>query len=313
LLAASAWSALRLLRDALRRCEEPFDFASLRVGGEALAAIDARLELAPGTFDVVLLTRRAAMFAPRKSDAVFTIGDDLLSVDLAERGRAPEALLELLRVYLPYCIAPAAARAAQRAIAVCHFAQTLDGRIATECGDSRWIGCTENLVHAHRMRALCDAVLIGSGTLRRDRPRLTVRHVDGADPIRVILGSSPLDLDCLTDSSGAPVLTVGCDAPRDLVVPPRNGRIHGDDLLRALFTRGIATVLVEGGAATTSALLEDRAIDILQLHIEPLLLGPGLSPFRRAAAMSIGEAIRFRRQSFHPIGSGMMFVGMPER
>ncbi|HWS70585.1 MAG TPA: dihydrofolate reductase family protein, partial [Thermoanaerobaculia bacterium] len=144
-------------------------------------------------------------------------------------------------------------------------------------------------------------------------PRLNVRHVEGNDPIRIVLGSSTLDLDCLTLSSTAPVLTVGHRGDCSVVVEPRDGRIRGEDLMRALYARGIHTVLVEGGASTTSALLEDGAVDILQLHIEPLLLGPGLSPFQRPPAAKIAEAITFRAQTFFAVGSGMMFVGRPAR
>ncbi|MCU1349185.1 MAG: riboflavin biosynthesis protein RibD [Acidobacteria bacterium] len=309
LLAAACWSALRLLRARMRSDPRPFDFLSLRVGAEPQVAVDARLELAPGTYDVLLLTSRADV-APRRTDTVLFV-DEWHSLDVVQRGRAPQELIDLLRLYTPYCLAPIEAQRRGRAVAVSHFAQTLDGRIATECGDSRWIGCRENLVHAHRMRALCDGVLVGAGTLRRDRPRLNVRHVDGPDPVRVILGSPPLDLACLTSSSDAAVLTAGSHAGCSVVVAPRGGRIHGHDLMQALFARGIHSVLVEGGASTTSALLADGAVDILQLHIEPLLLGPGLSPYQRPPAAKIAEAITFRTQAFFPVGSGMMFVGRP--
>ena len=96
-----------------------------------------------------------------------------------------------------------------RAFAVSHFAQSLDGRIATLAGDSKRIGSPSNLVHAHRMRALSDGVLIGSRTLRRDRPRLTVRHVAGAQPARIVLASSDEGIDALAGIEGGPVYVVG--------------------------------------------------------------------------------------------------------
>ena len=304
--ADACWNALRLLRARIRVVPAGFRQCVLRIGADPLVAFDARLEPAPGAHDVVIAFEPGA--SARRHETLIVI-EDLIDVDVVQRGSIPDAALALLQTYLPYCLAPIEAQRQRRAITVSHFAQTLDGRIATDCGDSRWIGCQENLVHAHRMRALCDAVLIGSGTLRRDRPRLTVRHVSGSDPIRVVVGSGPHDLSCLTESSDAPVITVGRDQTIDLAAG--NGHIHGRAILESLFTRGIHSVLVEGGAATTSSLLADGVIDILQVHIEPLVLGPGLSPFARPAAARIGDAITFRSQSFTRVGSGVMFVGRP--
>jgi diaminohydroxyphosphoribosylaminopyrimidine deaminase/5-amino-6-(5-phosphoribosylamino)uracil reductase len=304
--ADACWNALRLLRARIRVVPAGFRQCVLRIGADPLVTFDARLEPAPGAHDVVIAFERGT--SARRHEALIVV-DDLIDVDVVQRGSIPDAALAMLQMYLPYCLAPIEAQKQRRAITVSHFAQTLDGRIATDCGDSRWIGCQENLVHAHRMRALCDAVLIGSGTLRRDRPRLTVRHVSGSDPIRVVVGSRPHDLTCLTESSDAPVITVGRDQTIDLAAS--NGHIHGRAILESLFARGIHSVLVEGGAATTSSLLADGVIDILQVHIEPLVLGPGLSPFARPAASRIGDAITFRSQSFTRVGSGVMFVGRP--
>lgn len=96
----------------------------------------------------------------------------------------------MLTTYLPYCFLSVYARRWNRAVAVSHFAQSLDGRIATDWGNSKWIGHEDNRTHAHRMRALCQGILIGSGTLKRDTPALTVRRVEGPDPRPIFLGST---------------------------------------------------------------------------------------------------------------------------
>jgi diaminohydroxyphosphoribosylaminopyrimidine deaminase/5-amino-6-(5-phosphoribosylamino)uracil reductase len=311
LLPEPCWDAVRALRAAVKGATEPFRFASLRIGPEPAAALERRLEPAGGSAGVTVLAEETPNVLVPSSETVLRVRE-LVDFELVQRGNAPESVLDFLRIYLPYAVAPAEAKKKGRAIAVCHFAQTLDGRIATGSGDSRWIGCSENLVHAHRMRALCDAVMVGSGTLRRDRPRLNVRHVEGDDPLRVVIGSAPLDLSSLLEASDAPVVTIGDVAENGaelLPVQRREGRMHGSDILEALYARGVHTVLVEGGCATTSALLEEGAIDIVQLHIEPLLLGPGVSSFDRPPARQIADAMTFRRHAFFPVGRGMMFVG----
>jgi diaminohydroxyphosphoribosylaminopyrimidine deaminase/5-amino-6-(5-phosphoribosylamino)uracil reductase len=302
-VADACWSALRLLRNCVRTQVRPFRYVSMRIGDPAVA-IDRRIESAAGSFGVTVVCDSDASVLTPASETVLRVSD-LVHVEVAQRGAAPDSALALLRLYLPYCLAPVAAQRLGRAVSVCHFAQTLDGRIATASGDSHWIGCDENLVHAHRMRALCDAVLIGAGTLRRDRPRLNVRRVEGDDPVRIVIGSGDLDLASLTHASSAPVITIGGTLP----IAPRNGRIHGEDIMTALFASGVRSVLVEGGCSTTSALLEDGAVDIVQLHIEPLLLGPGVSSFDRTPPQRIADAMTFRRHEFFPVGRGMMFVG----
>jgi diaminohydroxyphosphoribosylaminopyrimidine deaminase / 5-amino-6-(5-phosphoribosylamino)uracil reductase len=305
----ACWNALLVLRTRMQADPSGFRHCSLRVAHEQVVTFDARPESSPGAYDAVIAFD--AGLSGRRHETLLVV-KDLIDVEVVQRGAMPESALALLRLYLPYCLAPIEARRRRRAIAVSHFAHTLDGRIATQGGDSRWIGCPENLVHAHRMRALCDAVLIGAGTLRRDRPRLNVRHVPGIDPIRIVIGSGPLDLSCLTECSSTPVLTIGRDQSLDLTTAAGGQRrVEGRALLEALFARGIHSVLVEGGAATTTALLADGAIDVVQLHIEPLLLGSGLTPFTRPPVELIADALTFRSQTFVPVGTGVMFIGCP--
>src|SRR5437867_983279 len=88
----------------------------------------------------------------------------------------------LIDLYLPICSATAA-----RPVTVGHLGQSLDGFIATHAGESRWVTGQENVLHSHRLRALCDAVVVGAGTVAADDPRLTTRLVPGPNPLRVVL------------------------------------------------------------------------------------------------------------------------------
>ncbi|HKW55660.1 MAG TPA: RibD family protein, partial [Stellaceae bacterium] len=94
---------------------------------------------------------------------------------------APTGHTALLELYLPF----AASRG--RPYAVAHLGQSLDGRIATAAGASRWVTGEEDLLHTHRMRALADAILVGAGTVRHDDPQLTVRRCAGDHPVRVVI------------------------------------------------------------------------------------------------------------------------------
>ena len=88
----------------------------------------------------------------------------------------------MVDLYLPICSATPA-----KPITVGHLGESLDGFIATHTGDSRWVTGPANVVHMHRLRALCDAVIVGAGTVAADNPRLTTRLVEGPNPLRVVL------------------------------------------------------------------------------------------------------------------------------
>lgn len=245
---------------------------------------------------------------------------DLFRVELHLSRSVSTEERSFLQYYLPYSLLPLAAHRLQRAISVSHFAQTLDGKIATESGDSRWIGNPENLIHAHRMRALCDGILIGAQTLHNDQPSLTVRHVAGENPRRIVVGSSAKDFDCLWESSDDPILLVRKEQELDderlsyVRVPSHNGRLNCLDILRCLYRQeGIAAVYIEGGAQTTSYFLQDEAVDIAQLHLSPQVFGSGISAIQLPEIEKVKEALVFEPFQIQPVGDSVMFVGQLKR
>lgn len=172
----------------------------------------------------------------------------------------------------------------ERPYVVAHLAQSLDGRIALPAGESQWISGHEDLVHTHRLRALCDAVVVGALTVVHDDPQLTVRHVEGPHPLRVVL-----------DPRGrlGPEQRVFAGKPDETVVfatgqrPELNGRCDVEVLeseeswmspahvLENLHARGVRRVLVEGGGITVSHFLGAGLVDRLHLVVAPLLVGHG--------------------------------------
>jgi riboflavin-specific deaminase-like protein len=194
---------------------------------------------------------------------------------------SPE-LAAFLALYLPYCIAPQ-----QRGFVVGHLGQSLDGRIATVSGASRWVTGEADVAHNHRMRALCDAVLVGAATLRCDDPQLTVRCCDGPHPVRVVLDTNrSLDAGYRVFEDGAAPTLVFAAADRvtpgerlgeaEIVALPRDGTAIAPAAIRAeLAARGLTRLFVEGGGVTVSRFLAADCLDRLQITVSPLIIGSG--------------------------------------
>ena len=181
--------------------------------------------------------------------------------------------------------------------------QSLDGRIATPTGASKYINGEEALRHLRRIRAAVDAVIIGVGTAIADNPQLTTRHVDGPNPVRVVIdprGRLPADLAMLHDAA-APVLVVTCPGqavPATAVALELqcdgSGNIQPADIIRTLAARGLRRLLVEGGAETLARFLNASAIDELHLMVAPIVLGSGKTGLNLAPISELHQAIRPR-------------------
>jgi len=313
------WDSLLRIREAVDLCDEPVGQCYVRLeteNGARPVSINRPFRAYPGSGPVaaVLLDRALPVPPPSSADAVFSI-DGLIGVRIVRGGGLSRPVLRLFKTYLSYAFSSMRARRLGRAFAVSHFAQTLDGRIATFAGDSKRIGSPSNLVHAHRMRALSDGVIIGSRTLRHDRPRLTVRYVAGPQPARIVLASSDEGLGALAGIEGGEVYLVGGNggpAPPGVNVVPlhgANGSIPTFDILRELLKRGIRSVYIEGGALTTSRFLGEGNVDVVQIHIAPMILGSGLSSFGLPPVPDVASSFRLADHAFTPVDDGMMIVG----
>lgn len=178
-----------------------------------------------------------------------------------------------------------------RPYAVLKAAVTLDGRLAARTGDSRWVTGPEARAEAHRRRDRADAVLVGVGTVLADDPALTVRHVAGRDPIRIVLDThlrTPPEAALVRHASGAPTWILhGPDGDPDrmaalsrrgvelLEVPVLDGRIDLEAALDRLGARDIVRLLVEGGSEVHGALLTAGLYRRAVLFIAPKILGDG--------------------------------------
>jgi GTP cyclohydrolase II len=212
---------------------------------------------------------------------------------------------------------------ADRPFVVLKYAQTLDGRIATSGGDSKWISGSQERRVSHALRAACDAVLVGAGTVLADDPLLTVRMVPGASPIRVVVDSTlrvPPDAQVFGPDAVTVVLTSGRSSPERRAALRRRGvRVEvvraapgGVDLaagLARLRTLGIRCLLVEGGSRIITSALRERLADRLVVAVAPLLLGAGTDAVGDLGSGLVRDGLRLANRTVHQLGPDVLVAG----
>jgi diaminohydroxyphosphoribosylaminopyrimidine deaminase/5-amino-6-(5-phosphoribosylamino)uracil reductase len=202
------------------------------------------------------------------------------------------------------------------------YAQSLDGRIATAQGDSRWISSERARKFTHRLRAQHDAIMVGRGTVLTDDPRLTVRLVKGRNPLRICLDSRlriPLDAQVLRDDGETLIVTtdeqgkekaaaIRKQGKEVLVVQSEmNGRVDLKSLMKTLADRGIASILVEGGAEVITSLLKEGLVKRMVVIIAPLILGKGIEAIGDLGIIDLDKAIKPASCEIKRIGEDVVF------
>jgi riboflavin-specific deaminase-like protein len=214
---------------------------------------------------------------------------------------------------------PVASGTRHRPVTVGHLGQSLDGFIATHNGDSQFVTGHANIVHLHRMRALCDAVIVGAGTVAADDPQLTTRHVEGPSPLRVVFDparrlakryrvfhddTAPTLYACARTLVRDGETHVGCASVMGLETDGGDADVVA--LVRALRARGCSRIFVEGGGVTVSAFLEANLLDRLHVAIAPLFIGDGRPAVRLPARQMLRDCLRPRYRVFR-MGGDVLF------
>jgi diaminohydroxyphosphoribosylaminopyrimidine deaminase / 5-amino-6-(5-phosphoribosylamino)uracil reductase len=210
---------------------------------------------------------------------------------------------------------------------VLKVAASLDGRIATRAGRARWITGPAARRRGRLLRGECDAVLVGSGTVRADDPRLTARLPGIADPIRVVLASRTLRIPLgarLFGGRGPTWVVVprGASATRMAVlrargvdvieVPARGEWIGFPAVLDALGARGITQLLLEGGATVTTEALRAGVVDSIMWFVAPTLLGgDALAAVGALGVREVAGAPRVRVDHLERIGPDLLIHARP--
>jgi diaminohydroxyphosphoribosylaminopyrimidine deaminase/5-amino-6-(5-phosphoribosylamino)uracil reductase len=209
---------------------------------------------------------------------------------------------------------------------VLKLAMSLDGRLATARGASRWITGPSARRRVHAMRAAADAVLVGAGTVRADDPQLTCRTRRGANPIRVVVCGADVDLPrrarVLRDGA-APTWVV---APRGaatgkvaalrrqgievILLKGRRGRVAFGAVVRALGARGVTRLVIEGGGQIAAEAVRARVVDEVAFFVAPLLIGgDGVAAVAPLALRRLDRAARVDAGGIERLGRDLLIRG----
>lgn len=215
-------------------------------------------------------------------------------------------------LYAPLLAVP---EAADGCFVIARTAQSLDGYIATRNGESCWISGPEDIAHTHRLRSLCDAVVVGSSTVRADNPRLTTRLVAGASPVRIVLDTERRLASHYRVFGEGPETLLLC-AP-DIAGDPTHGAARAVTVRRGLFgldieaivatlaERGLRRIMIEGGGITVANFLQADALDRLHVTVAPLLMGGGIPAFPLPPVERLADGPRLA-WTVHPLGADVL-------
>ena len=229
-----------------------------------------------------------------------------------------------------------------RPLVTLKVAQTLDGRVATRTGDSRWISGEASRTRVHRWRSELDGVLVGRGTAAADDPRLTVRHVDGRQPRRFVLdrtGTLRPELNLFTDDHAAKTTVITApdtDLPYQAQLTERGGQVlrvpeteDGHLSLNAVLdgigdpetfaqgpgqgtdddARPVQSLLVEAGPGLATALFRQDLVDRYASFIAPKVSGEGMPTVGDLGTEEMRDAQTFTETKWEAVGDDMLFLG----
>ncbi|UCD95073.1 MAG: bifunctional diaminohydroxyphosphoribosylaminopyrimidine deaminase/5-amino-6-(5-phosphoribosylamino)uracil reductase RibD [Candidatus Zixiibacteriota bacterium] len=212
-----------------------------------------------------------------------------------------------------------------RPFVILKTAQTFDGRIATGSGDSKWVTGSKARKLVHRLRAECDAVAVGAGTVRADNPSLTVRLMNGRNPYRLIVSTGlkfPRTISLFNDNDDAKtiVATVENSARKlnvkNLIVweiKKGKGGLSLDDFLDKAGQFGISSLLVEGGATLATSFIKSGLVDKHYIFLAPKVLGAGIEAVGNLNIRKMSDAIGYKSMAYIPgYEPDFLFIGYPE-
>ncbi len=194
--------------------------------------------------------------------------------------------------------------------------QSLDGRVATLSGHSKYINGEDGLLHLHRLRASVDAVIVGVGTVIADNPLLNTRLCTGKNPARVIIdphGRVPLDAHVLKSNATRTIMFSNHEIKtkfpphiEQIQLETHEGKINPHAIIAALAKHGLHKLLVEGGPTTIARFITAKALHRLHIIVAPIILGSGKTGLQLEPIDLLNEALRPKTCSYK-VGDEVIF------
>lgn len=215
----------------------------------------------------------------------------------------------------------------ERPFVVLKAAQSLDGRVATRTGESKWITGEEARCRARAMRAEADGIVVGVGTVLADDPALTARIEGAHDPVRIVLDTSlripPTSKIVRTARAVRTVVVAAKDAAvrraaaldrrgvEVVLVKKRGGGVDLRAMLDAVFRMELNGILVEGGPTVHGAFLDHGLVEKVVVFVAPMVIGGGLGAFGERGARRLSDALHLERVSIERAGADFVVTGYP--
>jgi diaminohydroxyphosphoribosylaminopyrimidine deaminase / 5-amino-6-(5-phosphoribosylamino)uracil reductase len=211
----------------------------------------------------------------------------------------------------------------KRPFVILKLAMSLDGKIATSTGDSKYITSLPARKYVHQIRNDVDAVMVGINTILKDNPLLDSRLVRGKNPIKVIVDSTlkiseranvlkdPSKV-IIATTTGAPKLNVEKlqhKGARVLVIKPKKGLVDLEELMKELGKSEIASLMIEGGAELSGNAIKEGIVDKLLIFTAPKIIGNGIEPIKNLGIKKVNKAIKLKNISTTKIGKDLLVSG----
>jgi diaminohydroxyphosphoribosylaminopyrimidine deaminase/5-amino-6-(5-phosphoribosylamino)uracil reductase len=204
------------------------------------------------------------------------------------------------------------------------ISQTLDGRIATKTGDSKWITQEDSRRFVHSLRSWVDAVLVGANTVRKDDPELTIHDARGENPIRIILDSSGKISNyskvIKENRNGKTIVATTIEKIREKfngkaeiwkIKKSKGGKIDLVQLLRKAGENQISSLLVEGGSQIFTSFLKEKLVDKIYYFLSPKILGKGLDSFGDLGIKKISQSVTLKDCEIKRFKNDLLVIGYP--